>query len=152
MINNDDYEAAVDEINAILQKYDYSAITRIAEHVANVCNVDVADLFSSLDKASIAQSRWLLWYAYRYATGETYDVIAKRSYSNGHVFCARAVACGISKMSALIDKQNNIWYSRWMVIKAIIKNDMKTQCKKKINMTLHIPKNLGNVDVIIKKD
>lgn len=152
LINNDSHvEDACDSINAILKRFDYDPISKLALHIATLCNVDTADIFSSRDKSSVAQARWLLWYAYRQATNETYEMIAKRSEFNGSGFCPRAVAAGIDKMYYLITHED-IWQKRWLVIKSLIRK--KTHVKKETStVVVNIPQELkGKVNVqIIEK-
>ena len=142
---------ACNEIDSILERFDYSPMTELARHVAKLCNIDTADIYSSRDKSNIAQARWLLWYAYRQATSETYEMITKRVEFNGNDFCSRAVASGIEKMFYLITHED-IWQKRWMVLKKLI--GKKTVEKSGQNtLVVNIPPELKdklNIQIIEK--
>ena len=149
-VNN--LEKAQREIDAILSRYDYNPMIMLAEHVASLCNIDVGDLYTSLDKTHIAQSRWLLWFAYRYATGETFDMISKRTCFGGHEFCPRAVAFGVEKMLRLIE-ENDTWKNKWLVLKHLIKKESHAKNDEKVKMTLHIPNSIKDkINIEIKHD
>lgn len=148
----DNLEKAKLEINTILSRYDYNPITMLGEHVASLCNIDVGDLYTSLDKTHIAQARWLLWFAYRYATGETFDMISKRTYFCGHEFRPRAVAFGVEKMLHLIES-NESWKNKWLVLKHLIKSESRENKNEQVKMTLHVPKSIKDkINIEIKHD
>jgi len=140
---------ACNELDLLLSKFDYNPINNLIAHVAKLCNVTTADLLSSQDKAHYAQARWLLWYAYRYATNETYEMIAKRMQYDGKTFCSRAIAAGVEKMSVLTE-ENEMWRNRWLVIKHLIKKS-KTNINDKYDVTVYIPDEIKDkINVKIK--
>ena len=104
----------------LLNKYNYNLLNNLIRFVASVCNLEPIDMLSISDKIYVSQSRWLLWYAHRYMTHESYEKIAERTCIEGHVFNTRSVAAGIEKMAHIIETEE-IWQKRWLAIKKIIK-------------------------------
>lgn len=139
------------KINELLQNYQYNLLNNITNYVASLCNIDAYDMLSVSDKVYISQSRWLLWYAWRYITHEPYEKIAEHTCVEGHVFNTRSVAAGIEKMAKIIE-QEKIWEKRWNILKRIIKLWKSDDEKKQDNtITINIPKELDVQFKINKK-
>lgn len=117
MIKSD--ERFLDELTGLLRSYDYNLVSSLAHFVAALCNVDVADMLSSIDKSHLSQARWLFWYAYRYITGYSFMHIADVTIYDGHKFAWRSIAGGITNMATLV-VQDNIWKKRWAITKRFI--------------------------------
>lgn len=143
-------ENVLEQINTLLQNYQYDLLNNITNYVASLCNIDPYDMLSVSDKVYISQSRWLLWYSWRYMTHESYEKIAEHTCIEGHVFNTRSVAAGIEKMAKIIE-QEKIWEKRWSILKHIIKlwksnNDMQ----ENKTITINIPKDM-DIKVKINK-
>lgn len=113
-------DITINGVCELLNKYNYSLLDNLIRFVSAVCNLDPIDMLSISDKIYVSQSRWLLWYAYRYMTHESYEKVAERTCVEGHVFNTRSVAAGIEKMAHIIETEE-VWQKRWLVIKKIIK-------------------------------
>lgn len=107
------------EICAIIRKYNISIKNKLECLVAELCNVDVEDMMTDTKNMQNVQSRWLYWYALRYMTKESYKAIS-RNTSYERKFTIQCVCLSISKMSNMISA-NTIWTKRWTILKQIIK-------------------------------
>ena len=137
-MNSNDLVA--EKINAILKEYDYEPLEMLSSHVARLCNVTEEELRGSRDRTYKSQARWLLWYAYRYMTGESYAMIAMR-YGGG--FHTRTVASGIVKMTHLIGS-DELWRNRWNVLRHVIKSSRTQEEDTNIIITVQVPKGMGD--------
>lgn len=113
----------------------------LAETVASLCNIDVADMLSDTSTTYLAYPRWLYWYAVRYLTNETYEKIALRTEKKyGYKFSPNGIGQSINKMAALITREP-IWTKRWTIIKHIIKlRDTNEMHQDTVTMRLIAPK------------
>lgn len=131
----------IEQVDTLLKGYQYNLLNNIVNHVASLCNVDPYDMLSVSDKAYISQSRWLLWYAWRYMTHEPYEKIAEHTSVEGHVFNTRSVAAGVENIAKIIE-QEKMWENRWCILRRIIKlwksNDENS--KEGDTITINIPK------------
>ena len=128
------------EVCRLLDKYNYDLLNNLIMFVSSLCNLDPIDMLSISDKIYVSQSRWLLWYAYRYMTHESYKKIAERTCIGGHVFNTRSVAAGIEKMAHIIETED-VWLKRWTIIKKIIKLWKNKEEVENNEITVTIPKN-----------
>lgn len=128
------------EVCRLLDKYNYDLLNNLIMFVSSLCNLDPIDMLSISDKIYVSQSRWLLWYAYRYMTHESYEKIAERTCIGGHVFNTRSVAAGIEKMAHIIETED-VWLKRWTIIKKIIKLWKSKEEVENNEITITIPKN-----------
>ena len=134
----DKNDIAAEKINAILKEYDYEPLEMLASHVARLCNVTEDELRESRDRAYKSQARWLLWYAYRYMTGESYAMIAMRHGGKVHT---RTVASGIVKMTHLIGN-DELWRNRWNVLRHLIKSTKTKEEDLSITVLVQVPKGM----------
>lgn len=132
-------DAIISNICELLDKYNYDILNNLVCFVASLCNLDPVDMLSVSDKIYISQSRWLLWYAHRYMTHESYEKIAERTCMEGHVFNTRSVAAGIEKMAHIIETEE-IWQKRWAIIKKIIKLWREDKTEENNEITITVPK------------
>lgn len=149
MIEKDEYlitkswneidNSVIENVCKILDKYNYDLLNNLIQYVAALCNLDPVDMLSISDKIYVSQSRWLLWYAYRYMTHESYEKIAERTCMEGHVFNTRSVAAGIEKMAHIIETEE-IWQKRWAIIKKIIKLWRNAKVEEENEITVTVPK------------
>lgn len=136
----------INGVCCLLQKYDFDLTNYIVHFVASVCNVEPIDLLIVSDKTYVSQSRWLLWYAIRYMTHESYERIGIKTSVEGHQFKTRSVAAGIEKMAHIIETET-IWQKRWSIIKKIIKIWKHKDDTPNNEIIVNIP---NNMDVKIK--
>lgn len=136
---NDINDRTIKEVCGLLDKYNYDLLNNLIQYVAALCNLDPIDMLSISDKIYVSQSRWLLWYAHRYMTHESYEKIAERTCIEGHVFNTRSVAAGIEKMAHIIETEE-IWQKRWAIIKKIIKLWRSNETEENKEITITIPK------------
>lgn len=134
---------AIDIICHLLNTHEIDVQKYLADMVASLCRVSIADLLSEKQKTHIAHSRWLYWYAYRYMTNEPYYKMAEVSSTLGARVSEQGISAGINKMQDLINN-NNVWQQRWYVLKKIIK--LRKQEKEVVNatITIQVPKELKN--------
>lgn len=120
--------------------------SEIAAIVSKACDSEKEKIIGSRERLFSIQCRWMLWYAYRYATKEPYDRIREMSERAGHRFTARAIGAGITKMSSMIDT-DAIWRRRWDYIRDRLKeliggelfnNDRERQYE----IVVQVPKNI----------
>lgn len=133
-----------------LYGYNYDLLNNLLYFVSALCNIQPVDILSVSDKIHVSQARWLLWYAYRYMTHESYERISDYMCIEGHRFNTRSVAAGIEKMAKLIE-QETLWGKRWHIIKSIIKiwkNNKTTEIKKDVVIT--IPKD-SDINIKVKQ-
>lgn len=141
-------DAVIRSITKKLSEYEYDLLNNLIYYVAAICNVDPIDMLSVNDKVHISQCRWLLWYAHRYMTHDSYEKISEKTSIEGHRFKTRSIAAGIEKMSKMIAEDKN-WEKKWNIIRHIIrlwKNDDLTKEKK--NQVIIIAPN--NIEIKIK--
>lgn len=144
-------DAVIQETARLLKNYNYDLCDNLIYFVSAICDIDPYDMLSINDKIHVSQSRWLLWYAWRYMTHESYEKISERAYIEGHKFKTRSVAAGIEKMSKIIE-QETIWAKRWAIIKHIIKMwKSKTEDNDKKEIVVCVPKNI-NVKIVKSKN
>lgn len=136
---NDINDRTIKDVCGLLDKYNYDLLNNLIQYVAALCNLDPIDMLSISDKIYVSQSRWLLWYAHRYMTHESYEKIAERTCIEGHVFNTRSVAAGIEKMAHIIETEE-IWQKRWAIIKKIIKLWRSNETEENKEITITIPK------------
>ncbi len=108
------------DLNLLLSQMDYDIQDIIMSYIANLCNVRVSDMLSSCDNVTIAQVRWLVWYALRQIYNDTYEKIAQRTSLDGCTFTSFAVGKGIAKMTFLINSVPQ-WGYRWRLVDKVIK-------------------------------
>lgn len=127
---------------AHLREYEHDIQLFIADYVAALCDVTVADMFLGSDVVYLAHARWLYWYTYRYATNESFDKIAAQRFPNGHVFVQRTIQHGVNKMSLMIEKEE-LWNKRWCVLKKILRlRESETRKPKNNIITICVPREL----------
>jgi len=144
MVQADD--AFMCQLSQLLRAYDCDTMNMLAWFVADLCDVDVSDMLSSIDKVTFSQARWLFWYTYRYLTKESFARISERTTFDGHSFAWRSIASGITNMSVMIET-DNIWRKRWAITKRFInaKNESDNEFINKtsstpVKVTLTAPK------------
>lgn len=103
------------DLKEVLQRHGYDIQRIITSYVAYVCGVDEDEILASSHKPHISQSRWMLWRALRYITGDTYDQIAERTRSSNYRFTGRGVGKGITNITSLINT-TPIWGYRWRMV------------------------------------
>jgi len=133
----------------LLAEYEGNICNHIADFVSSLCGVEKKLIFSNSQIIDVTQARGLFFYAYRYATGCTYDKIGritKEMY--GKRFSEAGVNLSVARMSELIEK-NHVWNKRWSILKHIIKSQSADTKEQPIPITIKVPK---NVEVIIKKE
>lgn len=112
-------ETFLAELRDVLRRHEYNTLDMLAHVVCGVCDVDVADMLSSVNKQYLSQARWLFWYAYRFVTGETYEKIAERTAFDGRRFTIQSVAVGVTTMGRMVEKEK-VWAERWSVVRQAI--------------------------------
>lgn len=127
----------------------FGCIVRIT---ALLSDVKEEDIFSVLrQRSDILYARWFVWYAYRYATAETYSSIAHimERYGNFN----KDVICGaVIKMGKVLES-NSHWHKRWVIVKKII-DEYKAQGmeqSEKDTVTLTI-RHAAHVNIEIKHE
>ena len=141
-------DEVVRNVCALLYGYNYDLLNNLVYFVASLCDIEPYDMLSINDKIHASQSRWLLWYAYRYMTHESYERIAEQTHIEGHRFQTRSVAAGIEKMSKLVE-QETLWGKRWGIIKQIIRiwKNENNEMQASREILVSVPK---EIDVKIK--
>lgn len=137
----------INELGVLLHRHECDVLNILADFVASLCDVDIPDMFSSIDKTHVAQARWFFWHAYRYITKESFARIAERTKYEGHSFDGRSIAYGITAMSMMVEREA-VWKKRWVITKRFIaiKNEADNAfceefgCKEPIKVTLTAPK------------
>lgn len=131
----------LDSICAMLREHESKIRYWLAYFVSSLCNVDMDKMLTDCNILSVAQSRWLFWYAYRRMTNETYEKIAKvSSQYYGKSFTTATIANGITKMTQMIESEP-IWTKRWVIIKRIIKQYRENLIENEEPIKIVIPKN-----------
>lgn len=149
------------EIEAVLRKCDYNAMTMLSSFVASICDVDTADLLSSSANMYISQCRALFWYAYRYMTQDPYERISQKTSIEGCKFSADTVRKACEKMMTLIDV-DDVWKGRWINVKRFIRlkdnphsyptPDNSKMFPEKYKLMLHVPKEIiDKIEIEIKE-
>ena len=136
------------EIDAVLRKYDYNALTMLSSFVAGICDVDTADLLTSSANMYISQCRALFWYAYRHMTQDTYERISKKTAIEGCRFSHDTVRKACEKMKELINSDPH-WKGRWINVRRFIRlkddphscqmSDTANPFPQKYKLMLHVP-------------
>lgn len=149
--SSDEVRSDIERINAFdvsgiceqLRQHEVPLINYLADFVASICDVPVDSMFQNVDRVSVAQARWLFWYAYRYMTGDTYEKISIVTSRLGHKFTSQGVTHGVNKMAVIIEKEP-IWRKRWTIIKHIIKEYNADLLKEdgKPKIVVRVPKEL----------
>ena len=109
-------DAFIEQFTTLIRRYDYDPLNLLARFVATLCDVDVADMLTSVDKVRFSQARAFLWFAYRYVTRASFGEIARLTSFDGHSFSTSSVAASIVNMSALTDS-DPVWRKRWIITK-----------------------------------
>lgn len=146
-VDNDSFKKAL----LYLKQCEKDVHEFLADCVASVCEVDVDVMLSDTNASNVAHARWLFWYAYRYLTNESYEVIARSTARNGKTFALRSVQNGVTKMTMLI---NDIpfWKKKWNLVKRIIKLRDGDREKQDNTIVIAIPKELKEKIKIEIKD
>lgn len=163
MGNERDAVEAWDSLNARREKAVSEAINTIKEnstdlfgcivHITSMLSdVNEEDIFSVMrQRSDILYARWFVWYAYRYATAETYSSIAHIMERYGDF--NKDVICGaVIKMGKVLES-NNRWHKRWVIVKKII-DEYKAQGmeqSEKDTVTLTI-RHAAHVNIEIKHE
>lgn len=131
----------LDSICDLLRGYESKIQYWLAYFVSSLCNVEIDKMLTNCNTLSVAQSRWLFWYAYRRMTNETYEKIANvSSQYYGKFFTTATVANGITKMAQMIECEP-IWTKRWVIIKRIIKQYRENLIENEEPIKIVVPKN-----------
>lgn len=131
----------LDSICDLLRGYESKIQYWLAYFVSSLCNVELDKMLTDCNTLSVAQSRWLFWYAYRRMTNETYEKIANvSSQYYGKFFTTATVANGITKMAQMIECEP-IWTKRWVIIKRIIKQYRENLIENEEPIKIVVPKN-----------
>ena len=131
----------LDSICDLLRGYESKIQYWLAYFVASLCNVEIDKMLTDCNTLSVAQSRWLFWYAYRRMTNETYEKIANvSSQYYGKFFTTATVANGITKMAQMVECEP-IWTKRWVIIKRIIKQYRENLIENEEPIKIVVPKN-----------
>lgn len=131
----------LDSICDLLRGYESKIQYWLAYFVSSLCNVEIDKMLTDCNTLSVAQSRWLFWYAYRRMTNETYEKIANvSSQYYGKFFTTATVANGITKMAQMIECEP-IWTKRWVIIKRIIKQYRENLIENEEPIKIVVPKN-----------
>ena len=149
------------EIEAVLRKYDYNALTMLSSFVASICDVDTADLLTSSANVYISQCRALFWYAYRYMTQDPYERISKKTAIEGCRFSPDTVRKACEKITELINADPH-WKGRWINVKRFIRlkddphsyqmSDNANPFPQKYKLMLHVPKEIKDqIEIEIKE-
>lgn len=131
----------LDSICDLLRGYESKIQYWLAYFVSSLCNVEIDKMLTDCNTLSVAQSRWLFWYAYRRMTNETYEKIANvSSQYYGKFFTTATVANGITKMAQMVECEP-IWTKRWVIIKRIIKQYRENLIENEEPIKIVVPKN-----------
>lgn len=131
----------LDSICTLLHGYECKIQYWLAYFVSSLCNVEICKMLNDCNTLSVAQSRWLFWYAYRRMTNNTYEKIADvSSQYYGKHFTTATIANGITKMTQMIESEP-IWTKRWVIISRIIKQYRENLIDNEEPIKIVVPKN-----------
>lgn len=140
----------VDSICRLIRDYRLSVSQHLERIVAELCDVSVEEMMKDTKHMYNTQARWLVWYALRYMTNDSYQSIA-RSTARGRMFTIGCICADISKMSNLISA-NTVWTKRWTILKRIIKESLdatslvKEKTLDEVSIKVSVPRGV-KVDV-----
>ena len=136
----------INDIVGMLRDREIDVLDNLVDLVSALCNIDKDELLSRSNSITVSQARWLYWYTYRYATGESYATIAdKTEFLCGRKYTLQGVASSINKMAMMISKEP-IWKKRWTIMYRLIKAINNTpSCESDSTIVIHVPKNLSKV-------
>ena len=144
-----------EELKVLLNKHDKNALESLLDCVAWVCGVERDELKNGTT-LYCSQTRWLLWFAYRFFSAETYERIGDVMKEIGLDYSNDGIRKGVAKMSNLIDYEQT-WKKKWAVVKQfIISIDETVQDNatwfSKHKIVVGIPKELINkIQIEIKE-
>lgn len=145
-------QQAIDAAIATVKENTTDLFGRIVRVTSMLSDVKEEDIFSVMrQRSDILYARWFVWYAYRYATAETYSSIAHIMERYGSF--NKDVICGaVIKMGKVLES-NNRWHKRWVIVKKII-DEYKAQGMEKSEkdtVTLTI-RHAAHVNIEIKHE
>lgn len=97
-----------------------SYATQLVELVSDVCGVGVDEMFAEEKRIHCVHARWMYWYALRYMTGESYEVISRPLYFCTHKYTKACVASGVRNIGAMMAREP-LWHKRWTTLKQAIR-------------------------------
>ena len=100
-----------------------SYATQLVELVSDVCDVSVEEIFEEERKAHCVHARWMYWYALRYVTGESYEIISRVKCFSVRKFTANAVGSGVRGVGAMMAREP-LWHKRWAILKQAISDNI----------------------------
>lgn len=129
-------ERAIRDACRAIKGYNEALLKYMAEIVASLCNISVADMLRDTKNQTFAQARWLYWYAIKQMLNVSNDHISNlnRGY---HKFLTASVTNGISNMSMMIVEQP-VWRKRWDMLKRIIKSANEVEDDSMFNQTVKL--------------
>lgn len=151
-------EELLKEIDMLLRNRDFETQNVLADIVAAICDVDVADMLSPSAVRKISQARWLFWLACYRLEQEPFEEFAKKTSLDGFTFSDSGVRRGVYIMDSMIRKERK-WRERWEAVitayNAIEGKEIELPKKenKPHRLTLTVPKALKDqIQITIKTE
>lgn len=142
-------ESNIQQVCQYIQRHEINIQYYLADIIASLCNVQKDKILNLRNKElRYVHVRWLLWYAYRYMTAESYDNLStNKIWSNAD---KTSIRYGVLKMGTMIEHEP-FWARRWAIVKKII--DIRNAGEEPIDNTIviTIPRDIKNkVNIQIK--
>lgn len=151
MEKNEKKEPLWEHIRMLLNKEEYETQNAIAKFAAEICDVNLEDMYVVTCKTDIAQARWFMYYAIRYTTQETYERMAERLVFDGVRQSKDTIRKGVERMSFMVNN-NATWKKRWALMKRVLQeidsangNEDKVEVSKNSEISITIPRELKNI-------
>jgi len=91
-----------------------SYASQLVELVSEVCDVSIEEIFAEEKRVHCVHARWLYWYALRYITGESYEIISRPRYFCTRKYTSNAVGVGVKNIGEMMAREP-LWHKRWIL-------------------------------------
>lgn len=133
-----------------LSRHEIQIQDYLADIVSSLCNTGKAFILCLKNKElKYVHARWLLWYAYKYLTAESYKTMSMNKLCS--CVDVNSIRYGVTKMDEMIEREP-LWKKRWTIVKRIL--DMRNDTEPKIDnvIVIQVPRDIKDKIKIQIKD